>query len=226
MAKGLGEGRQSEGTSCKGAAGASLGVTMMATPTKTWMNLTRRFGRDGNPLRRRSDLVEAWLLPAAIAVFLALCPLIALVTGAIIRADNAAAQHARQSWHKAEAVLLQPAPGPEMSDSGANTWVVWTPASWTVTGRRHVGLVPALADSRAGSIVTVWLDHSGSERTLPLTTAQLRERIAGTTFIALAILAVLLASLGWLARRAIDRRRLAGWETAWLAVGPRWSHQE
>jgi len=198
---------------------------MMATPTTPWMKLTRRLGRDGNPLRRRSDLIEAWLLPAAIAAFLALCPVVALVTGAWVRADNAAARHVQLSWHRVEAVLLQPAAGPVMSDSGANTWVVWTPARWTVDGRLHVGDVPAAAKSRAGSTMAVWLDRAGRVRIPALTVAQLGNKVLTATWFALAILAVLLAGLAWLVRLALDKRRLAGWEIAWLAVGPRWSRQ-
>jgi len=36
-------------------------------------------------------------------------------------------------------------------------------------------------------------------------------------------LAVVLAIAGWLVRRALDRRRLSGWDAGWLANGPRWS---
>ena len=198
---------------------------MMATPTPTWMKLTRRFGRDGNPLRRRSDLIEAWLLPVAIVVFLALCPVVAVAAGAAVRADNAAARHDQQSWHRVEAVLRQAAPGPEFSANGANSWLVWTPARWTVDGRWYAGDVPASASSRAGSTVAVWLDQSGRVRTPPLTAAQLGQRVLTATVFALSGLVVLLASVTWLFKRALDRRRLAAWETAWLAVGPRWSHQ-
>jgi hypothetical protein len=225
MAKGLGERDNPKGTRCNGAAGPAAGVTMMATPTTRWMKLTRRLGRDGNPLRRRSDLMEAWLLPASIAAFLALCPVVAMVTGAWVHADNAAARHAQLSWHRVEAVLLQSAAGPMMSDNGANTWVVWTPAKWTADGRRYVGDVPAAAKSRSGSTIAVWLDREGKVRTPPLTAAQLGSRVVTATSFALAILAVLLAGLAWLLRRALDKRRLAGWELAWLAIGPRWTHQ-
>jgi hypothetical protein len=58
-----------------------------------------------------------------------------------------------------------------------------------------------------------------------VTTAQAGDRVLADTVIALAGLAAMLAGLAWLARRVLDRRRLAGWETAWLAVGPRWSRQ-
>jgi hypothetical protein len=43
--------------------------------------------------------------------------------------------------------------------------------------------------------------------------------------LALAALAVVVAVLTRLARWALDRKRIASWETAWLAVGPRWRHQ-
>lgn len=198
---------------------------MAVTPTTTWMKLARRLGRDGNPLRRRSDILEAWLLPAAIAAFLVLGPIIAVVTVAWEHADVAAARHAQLSWHRVDAVLLQAVPGPEMSDNGANSWLAATPARWTVNGRPYKGDVPAAAGSRAGSVVSVWLDRAGKVQAPPLTAAQLGDRAVTGMSTALAILAMLLAGLAWLGKRALDKRRLASWETAWLAVGPRWSHQ-
>jgi hypothetical protein len=35
-------------------------------------------------------------------------------------------------------------------------------------------------------------------------------------------LALLLILAGWLVRLALNRRRLADWETEWNTVGPRW----
>src|SRR5271170_7259274 len=80
------------------------------TPTTVWTRMTRRLGFDHNPLRRGSDVIEAWLLPAMIAAFLILGPLVAGAAGLWVHADNAAAQRATQSWHQAPAVLLQAAP--------------------------------------------------------------------------------------------------------------------
>jgi hypothetical protein len=188
-----------------------------------WRKLARR--RDRNPLRRRADLIEGWLLPAAVAVFLAASPLVAATAGWWVRAGNAAATHAQLSWHRAPAVLLKAAPGPEMSDNGANTWVVWTPARWTSGGQPRTGSVPAPAGTSAGSTVRVWLDRAGDVQAPPLTAAQVSDRVISATLIALAGLAVLLAIMALLSRRILDRRRLAGWESAWLSVGPQWSHQ-
>jgi hypothetical protein len=213
------------GSGRNGAAGSAVGVNVMATAAMTWMRLTRRLRRDRNPLRRRSDLIEGWLLPAVIAAFLAASPLVAGAAGLWVRADNAAAKHAQLSWHRVPAVLLEAAPGPAMSDNGANTWVVRTSARWTADGRPRIASVPAPAGTRAGSTVPVWLDRAGNVRMPPLTAAQASDRVVVATLIALAGLAVLLAGMALLARRVLDRRRLAGWETAWLSVGPHWSHQ-
>lgn len=197
----------------------------MTAPTKTWKKLTRRLADDGNPLRRREDLIEGWLMPVAVVVFLALSPVVAIATGALVHADNAASRHVEASYRPVRGVLLQSAPGPEESDDGANAWLVSTPARWMAGGRPHRGYVPAPARTAAGSVVTVWLDRAGRVELPPLTSAQASDRVIVATVTALAALAMLLAGLPWLGRKVLDRRRLAGWEAGWLAVGPRWTRQ-
>jgi len=197
----------------------------MTTPTTTWMKLTRRLRRDRNPLLRRSDLIEGWLLPAAIAAFLALGPFVAGAAGLWVRAENAAAKHAELSWHRVHAVLLRATPGPEMPDNGTNTWTVWAPARLTAAGRSRIASVPAPAGSWAGSTVPVWLDRAGDVRMPPPGAAKDSDRVVVAVLTALAGVAVLLACSAVLARRLLDRRRLAGWETDWLSVGPQWSRQ-
>jgi hypothetical protein len=204
-------------------AGLADGVAVMTTPTMTWRRLIRRPGRDRNPLRRRSDVIDAWLLPVVIIAFVALSPVAGAAAGLWARADNVAAHRAQQTWHRAEAVLLQAPPGPLMSDGGANTWLVWTPARWTSGGRRRLGEVPASAGTRAGSKVPVWLDRAGNAQSSPLTAAQGRHHIIVVVSLVLAALAVLLAGLALLTRRLLNWRRLAGWDAAWRLVSPQWS---
>jgi len=193
------------------------------TPTTTWTRLARRLGLDHNPLRRRSDVIEAWLLPATIAAFLILGTLVAGLVSLRVSADNAEARRAEQTWRPAPAVLLRPAPGPMMSDDGANAWLVWTPARWVADGRTRTGVVPAPSGTRAGATVRVWLDRAGSVQPPPLTPDGAGDRVAAAISFSLAALAVFLAALALLARLVLDRRRLAGWEADWLAVGPQWS---
>ena len=185
--------------------------------------MTRRLGLDHNPLRRTSDVVEAWLLPAVIAVFLILSPFVAGAAALSVRAENTAAQRATQSWHQVPAVLLRAAPGPMMSDNGANAWLVWTPARWAANGRTRTGIVPAPSGTKAGATVRVWVDRTGNVQVPPLTPARAGDRVVVAMAFALAALAVFLACLALVIRAVLDRRRLADWETAWLSVGPQWS---
>jgi hypothetical protein len=198
----------------------------MATPTRMWIKLARRLGRDSNPLRRRSDRIEPWLVPGAVAVFLALSPLVVGVAAIWVHTDNSAAHRAEQSWKPVHAELLAAAPGPEMSDNGGNAWLVWTPARWTFDGRKRTGDVPAAAGSRAGSTVTILVDRSGAVHVPPLTAAEARNLILTAASVTLAVLALLFAGLVMFMRHALDSQRLKDWETAWQAVGPRWSHQD
>ena len=190
-----------------------------------WQRLTRRLGHDGNPLRRRMDVLEAWLVPVAIVVFLALCPLILSLTGTWMRAANISDQRAQEHWQHWPGHLLQAVPGPQQFAHGTNSWITWAPATWTEGGVTRHGNVPAQAGSRAGSAVTVWLDSTGKVRMPPLTPGQAGSRVLEARAAGLAVLAVLLAIMVVLARRMLDRRRLAGWETAWLSVGPTWSRR-
>ena len=184
----------------------------------------RKLGLDGNPLRPRSDLIARWLVPAAIVIFAALCPVVAGVTGMWVRADNAAAvAHAKRGWQHVTAVLLRPVPGQAESGHGENAWMTWTLATWTVDGRRHTGDVPAAAMQSAGSKQEIFLNQAGQPQMPPLTAGQVWDRAAADTLIALTGLALLLTGSCWLARRVLYRRRLANWEIEWLTVGPLWS---
>jgi hypothetical protein len=185
--------------------------------------VARRLGFDHNPLRRRLDLIDAWLLPAVVAAFLILGPLVAGGVGLWVHADNAAAQRAQRAWHEVRAVVLKPVPGPAMSGNSSSSWLVWTPARWTADGRTRVGSVPAPAGTCEDAVVPVWLNRAGQVQAPPLTAAGARNRILLAALFALASLAALLTVLAAATHWLLDRRRLAGWEAAWRSVGPQWS---
>jgi hypothetical protein len=185
--------------------------------------VARRLGFDHNPLRRRLDLIDGWLVPTVIAAFIALGPLLAGGVGLWVHADNAAAQRAERSWHEVRAVVLAPVPGPATSGNGSNSWLAWAPARWTADGRPQTGNVPAPAGTSQDAVVPVWLNRAGRVQVPPLTAGAARARVVIAALFALASLGVLLTILAALARWLIDRRRLAGWEAAWRSVGPQWS---
>jgi len=117
----------------------------MTTPTTTWTRLNRRRGPDRNPLRRRADVLEAWLAPAAVVAFLLLGPVLAAVVSFWVQSGNAAVRQQSRSWHQVRAVLTQAAPGPLRPIHGDDSWLVWTPARWTAAGRARQAPVPAAA---------------------------------------------------------------------------------
>jgi hypothetical protein len=198
----------------------------MTTPTMTWTRLTRRLRGDGNPLRRRSDVAQAWLLPGAIGAFLVLGPLVAVASLLIVSAGNAAEHRADRSLHPVAAVLLAATPGPMVSASGANSWLSWARARWTAGGTARSGLVPVRAGTRAGAAVQVWLDRAGRVRLPPLTAGMARDRIRLTMALALTVLAAFLTGVTLVARWLLNRRQLAGWAAAWRVVEPQWSSLE
>jgi hypothetical protein len=194
----------------------------MTTPTMTWTRLTRRLRDDHNPLRRRSDRIEAWLLPAVLAAFLVLAPLVAAVTIWQVHAANAADARAQQFLHPVPAVLLAAAPGPMHHHSSG--WLVWTPARWTAGGVTRTGQIPVGADTPAGSRVQVWLNQSGQVQRPPLTPGLARDRGLFAASLALAALALALGLAARIGRWRLNRRRLSDWGDGWLVVEPQWSH--
>jgi hypothetical protein len=198
---------------------------MRTSATLRRLRLKRILGRDRNPLRRRADVIDAWLAPATLVIFLALCPLVVAVTGTLVRAHSTAIVQAQSSWRPVRAVLTEAAPGAMQSAFDASAWVARTRARWTADGRTVTGVVPAPAGAKAGATVTVWLDSAGKVELPPLTRAAASERVPEVTLSALAVLAALLSMLMLLVRYILDRRRLGSWETAWLSVGPTWSRR-
>jgi hypothetical protein len=197
---------------------------MRATPTTTWQQVVRRLSLDRNPLRRRSDRIAAWLAPAAIVVFLGLIPVVAGITGTWMHANNAALQRTEKSWPTVRGVLLQAAPGPLEPDHGANGWLEAEPVRWTFDGRTHQGLVPVPSGLSEDSPVTVRLNRAGQVQSPPMGAAELRDRIDTAAVFVLVLIGGLLLTLIWLARRFLDRRRIASWEAEWMSVGPHWTH--
>jgi hypothetical protein len=197
---------------------------MTARPTTMWLKLKRRMACDGNPLRRRSDVIAAWLTPVAVLIFIALIPVTATVTSSLSHAQNAAVARAMPTWHVVEGRLLRSTPGPAQTDNGGNLWNEVALAQWTFQGHTHSGSVPALAGSQAGDRQKIYLNDAGQVQTPPLAPGQLADRTDTITFIVLSALAMVLLLLKAIARKILDSRRIAAWESDWLAVGPRWSH--
>jgi hypothetical protein len=192
-------------------------------PRTNWLvRLLRGLRPDRNPLRRGSDRAESVVLAALLAAFLAGAPFVALAAGHWASASAVhAAQAQRASLSQVTSTLVRNAP--IWSGDGSGTGAV-TLARWRAPdGQARSGEVFATAGALAGGTVRVWVDRAGQLANPPLTRDQVSGRIQLAAGTALAGLAVVLAAAGWLTRRSLNRRRLAGWDAEWLANGPRWS---
>ena len=176
---------------------------------------------DGNPLRRASDRAEAWIRAGLLVILLTAGPMAALAAGQWT-AHTAGTGMSVQP-HAVRAVLLQTATVPAGLAAAVGGTQMWVRARWeSPDGSARTGEVPAPAGTAAGTPVTVWLTASGRVTGPPppgdfafaaVVTAVVT--LAATAFALVVVLRLIQCFLNW--------RRLAAWEAAWRAIGPRWT---
>ncbi|WAZ19686.1 hypothetical protein STRCI_000758 [Streptomyces cinnabarinus] len=183
-----------------------------------------------NPLRRATDLAEAWVAFGALLLLLVLAPVTGATVGAV--AQDALQESVRQqhaSRHLVTATVtevLGDSPlnsDPETAATGreVRTRVL---ADWTAPdGTPHHGQVTArIDDPQPGEHFTIWTDRQGRIAARPLDSA------TATTHAVLAGFGAALLAIGMIesARRLIVwrmvRRRYARWDQAWDRAGPDW----
>jgi hypothetical protein len=100
---------------------------------------------------------------------------------------------------------------------------LWVKAEWEgAGGSTRTGEVPAPAGAAAGTAVTVWLNASG-QVTGPPQQGDFAVAAAVTAVMTLTVMAVALLIVLRLIQWFLDWGRLAAWEAAWRAIGPRWT---
>ena len=177
---------------------------------------------DRNPLRRGSDRAETVVLGALLAAFLAAAPFTAYAAGSWAHTSAVRdAQAQRASLVQVTATLVRTAPVPSGYGS-ASGFVV--EARWRAPdGPVRTGELFVTAHVAAGHSTRIWVDRTGRLTGPPLSRDQVAGRAQLAVGVAVGGLAVLLMMAAWLARRGIDRRRMAAWDADWMANGPRWS---
>ncbi|MFI8348733.1 hypothetical protein [Streptomyces sp. NPDC085596] len=189
---------------------------------------TRSHGRRRrhNPLRRRSDVVEAWVVVLVAVLLCVVAPLAGTAAG-LYTYDRARthAEEQRAERHSVRAeVLGRPAARPTVHGDRGHSYRA--EVRWTEPGqkpRTAVAHVPA--GTRAGDAVTVWFDGRGHTVAPPPNdiavwqhTVAVGLGVAGGT-----ATFVLLARA--VERRVALRHRLDEWERAWARTGPRWTRR-
>lgn len=174
-----------------------------------------------NPIRRRDDVLEAWLL-------LAIWVLIAVggTAAAVVTAQTAERVFARQRAERipVRAVLLDDVPrtaAPGTVGDLASARVRWTNSD----GSTRSGMTLVTAAKKAGSTVRIWIDGQGKLSTQPPTPAKAAVDagfLGGSAALALSGVVFGVGSVG---RRYLDRRRIQQWDREWNLVGPQWCHK-
>ena len=194
-------------------------------PATRLARCARRLGFDRNPLRRRTDRIEAVIRLATVILLLVAVPIAAIVAGR--EADQLARRQARAQQaaeREVTAVLLQRAQATGSPDPYTSVQLTYVLARWQPPGQPpRSGPVLAPAGAPAGSTVAVWIDVSGAVASPPPDHREIVGDVCIAAIIASMVAILLLLESNALARRVLDRRRLNAWDAEWRATGPLWS---
>jgi hypothetical protein len=183
---------------------------------KAWLWRWRR-----NPLKRRVDVVEAWVVIGAWLITLAAGVLAGLAATEAVEQGLA---RERVEWRQVAALVTEKAPGTAPDHPvKAPGEKVWGKVAWTAPdGARHTGQVRVGPGSAVGTAVSVWTDPHGELVTKPPTPAQahMRSSLIGV-LVGLSAAAVPFVGGRVLCGR-LERRRMNQWDTEWARFGPRW----
>jgi hypothetical protein len=185
----------------------------------------RWLGFDRNPLRRRTDRIEAVIRLITLILLLVVVPIVTLAVGR--QADHVALRHARAlqaTDHEVTAVLLQQAPPTGIPDPYTSIQMTLVLARWQPPGQpARSGPVPAPAGARAGSTLTVWVDAAGAVTSPPTDPRVIAGDVCIAGVVTCMAASLLVLGANALGRRALDRRRMRAWDAEWRATGPLWS---
>jgi hypothetical protein len=188
----------------------------------TWLRrLVRGRRPDRNPLRRASDRLETAVLAVLVIAFLVGAPFTALASAEFALAKAHQAQLTEQaSWHQVPARVLK------LESQAAAEYASQSEARgrWTAPdGKVVTGDIPVPFGTVPGATVRVWVAHDGQLTDPPMQNDQVTDQAYFAGTFSVIALAIVLASVGMLTRRALDKRRMTAWDAEWRTTGPRWT---
>jgi hypothetical protein len=181
---------------------------------------------DRNPLRRRSDRIEAFIFCGLVVAAAAGAPLAAMTASDWAHASAARAAHVQQETRRqVQAVLVAP---PRAAGAGYTVdGMIPARAQWTApNGVPRTGQISVPTNSTTGMTITVWTDQAGNVTSPPLTPAQVADQgtFAALVTVAAIVLACLLTAVA--TRILVNRRRMAAWTADWVVTAPLWNRQQ
>jgi hypothetical protein len=182
-----------------------------------------------NPLRRKTDLAEAWLALAALLLILVAAPLVGVLVGGLAQdALQQSVKEQRKDRHPVVATVVNKAdrtpldPDPETAsgrDSHSRVLADWTAPDGTP---RHGTVMAALNSPQRGDHFTLWTDERGRLVGRPLDTATATTHAVLAGFGTAAVCAGLVEGSRRLVVWRMVRRRYDRWDQAWSQAGPDW----
>ena len=191
-----------------------MATTCRTAATHVWLWRWRR-----NPLLRRSDRLEAWIVLVSWLFVLLAGVLAGRAAAGSVESDLAArAAHS----YPVRAVVTENAPRSPQADPAYGGGSVWAKVRWTAAGGPHTGMAKVRSGLAAGTPVTVWTDRAGNLVSRPVTgsEATLQASLVGALAGCGAAGGVL--ACGYVARGRLNRQRMEAWAREWERVGPRW----
>ena len=173
-----------------------------------------------NALRRPVDRIEG-----AVLVMLSAAFLVAVAVASILGAHTYQSQRAASvGLRPAVAVLIQAGPIYGSLAQLGRAEARWRdPGGGEQSGMLTTVTTPGITGAVAGARIPVWLDRSGQPVAPPGgQVAMIVNALAAGAAVAGGAGMALLISYA-MCRLALDRRRLAAWESAWSLTGPRWT---
>jgi hypothetical protein len=173
-----------------------------------------------NGLRRPSDRLEGFLVMLLAAAFVTAVAAAPFFGQRLYESQRAAAAH----LHPATAILTQNGPSAAYLTPGGEAAARWrAPDGQQQKGILSTATAPGISGAAAGARVRVWLTGSGRPKAPPIGVAEAMFSAVVIPIGALCGAAIALLICYWLARLALDRRRLAKWASEWSLTGPRWT---
>ncbi|MFH9086555.1 hypothetical protein [Streptomyces sp. NPDC017673] len=184
---------------------------------KVWLWRWRR-----NPLKRRADVVEAWVVLGA-----CLLTVLAGVLAGLAAAGSVEHGLAREraTWRPTVARVVAQVPGkpPVHSGHASAGERIWAEVRWTVTdGSAHTGRIRVEPGSKPGTPVTVWTDPQGHLVSRPTSASEAAFRSTLTGLLVGASTAAVPFVAGLAVRSRLEHRRMEAWDTEWARLGPQW----
>ncbi|MEU6576818.1 hypothetical protein [Streptomyces sp. NPDC046805] len=180
-----------------------------------------------NPLRRRSDVVEAWTALAVAVLLLVGAPLAGAVVGWWAHdGARAVAVAQRAERHRVRAQVTGGIPEQLPSEQGGRESDLRVMARWTEPGKGpRTGPARVPAGTRTGDVLDVWFDTRGRPVSPPPDDVAVWQHTV-TIGVCAAGGAAAVTFVGYgVARRVALHHRLAEWEREWARTGPEWTRR-